>query len=525
MADPNLVDGAVMDADDAYARAETEWWHGHIDRAVVAYAEAYRAYLGEARPARAAAAAMALAGSLFLRGDNVVGSGWLSRAQRLVVDLPGSVEHGQMMYMMEVAAALDGPHLDVVVSRARQVQDVGRGHAEPNLVAMGILGEGRALVRQGLVREGMALLDEAMLAALSGELHPGVAGNIYCELMSACHELADIRRMREWTQATSEWCERLPPAVLFTGICRVHRSQVFTVLGAWGQAEREASQVCADLVGIHVASLAEAHYAVGDIRRLRGDLTGAEEAFATAHGLGRDPQPGLALLRLAQGRIEPASASIHAALHAQIHNRLVRARLCAVQVEIALAAGDLQSARKASEELDETAAAFATSGLDAAACQARGAVLLAGGNTAEALPVLRTACQQWHALDAPYDCARVRELLAEAYTALGDADGAARELGTAAAVFDRLGAPVDAKRVAQLRGRSGLPGGLTAREAQVLSLVSVGRSNREVAASLVLSEKTVARHLSNIFTKLGVSSRTAATAYAFEHGLTKQANG
>ncbi len=505
-------------AADLDALADAAWWLGDFDQASAVLEEAYRRHLDEGRPGPAAMAAIGVAVNHLLRGDGVVGSGWVGRAQRLLRDQPEHTEHGYLLYL-ELEGALGGGEADAVVATAGRVREIGRRHADPNLVAGGDLFEGRALVKQGRMAEGMALLDEAMLAVLSGELDPGWAGNIYCHLMAAFHELADVRRAAEWTEATSRWVAGLPPAVLFTGICRVHRSQVLERRGDWAEAEREAALVCRDLADLHVAGAAEGHYQLGEIRRLRGDLAGAEAAYRHAHELGRDPQPGLALLRLAQGRTATASASIRAALTAVTHDRLGRARLCAAQVEIALADGDAETAGRACDELTRTASTYGSSGLEAAALQARGAVCLAGGRAEAALPTLRAACRRWRELDAPYDAARVRLLLAVAYQALGDADAAARELDAAEVVFVRLGATLDAGGIAARRGRAALPGGLTGREAEVLALVAAGRSNREIAASLVLSPKTVARHLSNIFAKLGVSSRTQAAAYAFEHGL------
>ena len=505
-------------AADLDALADAAWWLGDFDQASAVLEEAYRRHLDEGRPGPAAMAAIGVAVNHLLRGDGVVGSGWVGRAQRLLRDQPEHTEHGYLLYL-ELEGALGGGEAGAVVATAGRVREIGRRHADPNLVAGGDLFEGRALVKQGRMAEGMALLDEAMLAVLSGELDPGWAGNIYCHLMAAFHELADVRRAAEWTEATSRWVAGLPPAVLFTGICRVHRSQVLERRGDWAEAEREAALVCRDLADLHVAGAAEGHYQLGEIRRLRGDLAGAEAAYRQAHELGRDPQPGLALLRLAQGRTATASASIRAALTAVTHDRLGRARLCAAQVEIALADGDAETAGRACDELTRTASTYGSSGLEAAALQARGAVCLAGGRAEAALPTLRAACRRWRELDAPYDAARVRLLLAGAYQALGDADAAARELDAAEVVFVRLGATLDAGGIAARRGRVALPGGLTGREAEVLALVAAGRSNREIAASLVLSPKTVARHLSNIFAKLGVSSRTQAAAYAFEHGL------
>jgi DNA-binding CsgD family transcriptional regulator len=375
------------------------------------------------------------------------------------------------------------------------------------------------------VPEGLALLDESMVTVLSEELTPEWAGNIYCHLMAACHELGDIRRAAEWTEAMTRWVEGLPAAVLFTGICRVHRSQVLQTKGAWEGAEREAVLVCEQLEGISVGTVAEGHYQLGEIRRLRGDLAGAEGAYRRAHQLGRDPQPGLALLRLAQGRVDTASASIRAALAAEPDNRLARARLCCAQAEIALAAGDLDMARSSRDELERIASSYGSSGLKAMALAVRGAVALAEGPPEAALPILRAACRRWQDLDAPYDAARVGLSLSLAYHALGDAESAAREQDAAGAVFERLGAALDARKAASLRNRTALPDGLTGREAEVLALVATGRTNGEIAASLFISEKTVARHLSNIFTKLGLSSRTAAAAYAFEHDLASPRRG
>jgi DNA-binding NarL/FixJ family response regulator len=306
------------------------------------------------------------------------------------------------------------------------------------------------------------------------------------------------------------------------GVCRVHRAQVLQAHGAWDQAEREAARVCDELADFDLATVGEGYYQLGEVRRLRGELAAAEDAFRQAHRFGRDPQPGLALLRLAQARTEAAAASIQTALVAT-QDRLARARLCAAQVEIALAARDLDAARTASAELEETAGMYRTSGLLAAAQHARAAVLLADGQAAETIQTARAAGLLWQQLSVPHEVARIRVLLAQAHVALADHDAAALELDAAEAVFTRLGATLDARRVADLRRPASLPGGLTEREAEVLAFVAAGRTNREIAGTLVISEKTVARHLSNIFTKLGLASRTAAAAYAFEHGLAARA--
>jgi ATP/maltotriose-dependent transcriptional regulator MalT len=514
---------ATHTADDAEALADAAWWCGDVDASLAAYEQAHQRHLDTGDHRRAAMAALGLGYNLMLRADSAQGSAWVGRAQRLLRDLPESPEHGYLAYI-DVEAALGQGDAEAALAASRRVQAMGDRHSDPTLVAVGLVGEGRALVRTGAVADGMALMDQAMLTALSGRLDPSWAGNIYCHLMAACHELGDLRRAGEWVRATERWLDGLASAVLFSGICRVHRAQVLHVGGEWDRAEREVRRVCADLDGFSVTTVAEAHYETGSILTSRGDLSGAEEAFRQAHRLGRDPQPGLAMLRLAQGRGPAAEASIRVALATvAAGNPLARAPLLRAQVPIALAGGDVETARAACAELGDLAARFTSSGLDVAARQARGALLLAEDRPEEALGTLRSACGLWQELQAPYECARVRVVLARAYRALGDEDAAARELDAAAPVFERLGAVLDSREVARLRGGRRLPDGLTGREAQVLGLVSAGLSNQEVAEALVLSRKTVARHLSNIYTKLGLTSRTAAAAYAYEHGLASPA--
>jgi DNA-binding NarL/FixJ family response regulator len=437
-----------------------------------------------------------------------------------VEDEPDCPEQGFLLYLA-VETSLDGG--EETLANAREVQGFGRRHADHNLIAAGLVAEGRVLIKLGRAQEGVALLDEGMLEASSEDLLPNWAGNIYCHLMAACYELGDIRRATAWTQSTSDWCDRMAPAVLFEGICRVHRAQVMQIRGAWEQAQDEAERICQDVAHIHVGIVAEAHYQIGEIRRLRGDLDGAEVAYRRGHELGRDPQPGIALLRLAQGRPDPAAALIRSAL-AGVTDRLARTRLLAAQVEIAIAADDTATASVAADELDAVADAYRSSGLQAAATRCRGSVLLATGRTEEALSTLRGACSGWSELEAPYECAKVRVLLARAYRQLGDTESSERELAAARATFEELGAELDASHV-EGEGRSALPNGLTEREVAVLALAAGGSTNRQIAEALLLSQKTVERHLSNIFTKLDVTTRTGAARFAFEHGIASRRDG
>ncbi|HSK98643.1 MAG TPA: LuxR C-terminal-related transcriptional regulator [Euzebyales bacterium] len=521
----------ALSADDLFALADAAWWMGLIDEAVRAGEQAYRAYREDGRRRAAAMAALEVGLALLVRGDELAGTDWVGRCAGLLSGEPDGAEQGFLLFLTEVLGPLnagrpvDERAAEALVASARRVLEVGRAHEDPTLVALGLLGEGRALLKVGQASAGTACLDQVMTALQSDTLLPGWAGELYCQLMAAAHEAVDLQRLRRLAALTTRWLERLPVAALYTGLCRVHRSQVLQVAGDWRSAEQHAGRACAELADIAPAGAAEAHYQLGEVRRLRGDLTAAERAYRQAHRLGRDPQPGRALLRLAQGDVRAAVAAIGTALVAAAGDRLLRARLRAAQVEIAVAAGAHDVADVACTELEDIAGDYGTAGLEAMADHARGLCLLAGGRREEALPVLRRACRRWQDLDAPYECARVRALLARVYRALGDADTAALELDAAATVFEQLGAESDLRAVDHLRGERVLPAGLTAREAEVLAQVAQGGSNRRIAGALFISDKTVARHLSNIFAKLGVTSRAAAAAYAVEHGLVPRADG
>jgi DNA-binding NarL/FixJ family response regulator len=374
-----------------------------------------------------------------------------------------------------------------------------------------------------------------MCSVMAGELSSFFTGWIYCLGLQRCMACADVERAAEWTDAAMKWCASMPAENNFRGLCRVHRVEVLELRGAWVRAQTEAQRACEELLPHEGRVAAEASYLAGDIQRRRGDLEAAETSYDRAHALGRDPQPGLALLRLAQGRAEASAVGLGLALASEKpgpgpdggSGRLRRCRLLAAQVEVALALGRTDAARTAADELRELACDWQrrrgsdATMLHALAASADGAVAFADGDTNRALPVLRRALELWLALGVPYEAAQVRMTLAAADRTAGDEDGARMELTAARDTFEQLGAVPDARRASALLGgvRAQRPGALTEREVQVLRLVAAGGTNRSIAAELVISEHTVARHLNNIFAKLDVSSRAAATAYAYRHGL------
>jgi DNA-binding CsgD family transcriptional regulator len=511
-------DPAGMEPRDLEALADAAWWLSRSDESIAARQRAYAGYRAAGEDLRAAWCAGRLCMEHFFRAEAALSAGWLSRAQRLLRGRPERVQHGHLAAAESTLARARG-ETGETVAHAERATEIGLRFGDPDLVAVGIHLHGLGLIDAGRVAEGMALLDEAMTSVVAGELGTFYTGVVYCDVIAACLEVSDVGRLGEWNEAARQWCESLPADAPFPTICRVNRAEAASLRGAWPEAEAEATRASRE-VRFNPRVAARAFYETGEIRRRVGNLPGAEAAFARAHEFGLQPQPGLALLRLAQGKPDAALQALRAALADEPAGRPRRARLLAAQVEAALAAGDRDAARRASRELDELAGRLGTPALDAAAATAGGAVRLASGDLPGGLERLRAACATWQELRLPYETAQARMLYGTALRRAGVEEDALLELRAALAAFERLGAGVDAGRAAALLGgRDDLPRGLTAREAEVLRLVAAGKTNREVAAALVISEHTVARHVQNIFAKLDVSSRSAATAFAFEHGL------
>ena len=521
--------GTELAAHDLERFASAAHLTGRDEECVGHLASAFRIHDDAGHLEPAAEAAFWAAFTLMNRGERARGGGWLARAEQTLAGTPECAAHGLVMLPGAVERLMAGDG-EESLRRFRAAREIGRRHRHPELLTLSGLGTGQSLLTVGQVESGLRTLDEVMLGVAGGETAPLVTGLVYCAVIMACHETYEVHRAAEWTRVLSGWCEGQPGLVAFRGQCLVHRAQVMRLRGAWPEAleQIELARVRLSLppgqpaVGLALYERAEMH-------RLQGEHALAEEAYAASSRCGHDVQPGLALLRLDRGEVTAALAAVRRAV-AEHPSWRGRAHLEAARVEIALAAGEVGEARETAEAMAATAGAHDTALLRAMAAHAHGAVALAEGNPQLALEGLRRAAAEWRALDAPYDLARTRLLIGQACRALGDEDTGSLEVDAARTVFEQLGAAGDLAQALRAgpatsaqapdTGASAVGGGsLTARELEVLRAVATGRTNRAVARELVLSEKTVARHLSNIFVKLGVESRAAATAYAFEHDL------
>ena len=510
-----------LSPEDLELLATVAYMLGRDEEQLSALQRAHQSYLDRGESLTAVRCAFWLGVHLMLRGEVARTAGWFARAQRLLEhDERDCVEQGYLL-IADVLQQRTLGDWEAAVAAARAAAAIAARFADPDLLALALMDEGRYLIRQERVEEGLGKLDEAMVAALAGELSPIVAGLVYCSLIDSCQEAHEPRRASEWTSALTRWCDQQPGIVPFTGTCLVHRAELMQLHGDWGAALEEA-RLAGERFALRSndAAAGQASYRQAEILRLRGDLPAAELAYRHASRSGYEPQPGLALLLLAQGRTEPAVAAIDQVV-AGTTEPVERARLLPACVEIMLAAGEREQARRACGELETIAATFGSAMLIALAGHARGAVALADADTRGALVAVRRAWKVWQDLDAPHEGARARVLAAQACRALGDAETSALELEAARAVFVQLGAAPDVARVDSLAAAWSRPdtGGLTARERQVLCLLAAGQSNKAIAAELVLSKRTVDRHVSNIFAKIRVSSRAAATAYAYQHRL------
>jgi DNA-binding CsgD family transcriptional regulator len=512
-------EASPLGAEDIERLAITAFMLAREDETVSYLEQAHRLYLERGDLPRAIYAAIWTCLVLFTRGEIGPASGWLGRTQRLLENEQD--DRGQRGYLLIPRVFQQEAECDFAAAArtAEQIREIGERAGDGDLFVLGLCSQGEMLLKDGRVREGLPLLDEAMVAVTSSDLSPFVPGIVYCSVVLSCQTVFEAGRAREWTLALDRWARGQPQMVAFTGRCLVHRAEVFQLHGSWRDALEEATRAGERFERTRNPAAGLAHYRRAELLRLRGDFVAAEGAYRDANRFGWEPQPGLAQLRLAQGNVKAAVAAIRRA-SAETSELLKRAALLPASVEIMLAAGIVEESRSACRELESIAERYESAMLRAMVAYAQGAVSLAEGDPRTALVFLREAAETWKGLDAPYEVARTRVLIGEACRGLGDEDSATLELEAAYAAFAELGAAPDLSRVEAVLSRAPAERhGLSDRELQVLRIVAAGKSNREIASELVISEHTVARHVQNIFAKLGVSSRAAATAFAFEHDL------
>ena len=512
------VDPAELTAEDLASLGAAAFLVGDREAAVRALQHAFQLHVDQGATLAACRDAFWIALFFSESGEPAVGGGWVARARRLLDAGPGDpVEDGYLLIhrmFQHIASEQFAEALPLAV----QIHEIGQAHGNADLTAMGLSAQGRLMLYAGRVPEGLSLIDEAMVRVAAAEVSPVLAGGLYCAMVEGCQQVSDFQRMAAWTRALTQWCKSQPDLVTFTGQSAVHRAQIMRAEGAFPQALDELA-LAVDRYHLGGFSSAEglALYERGEVLRLVGDHAGAESAYQQASALGHEPQPGLALLWLSRGRTAAAVSTAQRLLWETVGD-VPRSRVLPAAVEILLSAQERESARSAAEELAAIASRFGCQAVSAMAAYALGCVLLEEGDAEGALPHLRRAWKSWIGLGARYEAARARTQIGLGFRVHGDEDSARAELAVALRTLRDLGAAPAAGQVERLLHRP-FPDGLTAREVEVLRLVASGRSNPQIAGELFLSEKTVARHLSNIFTKIGVASRTAAAAYAYEHDL------
>lgn len=510
-----------LQPDDLERRATAAYLIGKDGESAELWTRAHNVFLNLGAVDRAARCAFWLAFGLMHLGERARAGAWIARARELLEHAhQDCVEHGYLLLPIALQRVFGGDAAGAYALFC-QAAEIGDRFGDRDLIALARHSRGRVLIRMGEIQDGIRLLDEAMISVDAGEVSPLVVGDVYCSVIEGCVEIFDLRRAQEWTAVLTRWCESQPDLIPYRGQCLVRRAEILQLHGAWPEALEAAQQACERLLqpAAQPAS-GSAFYQCGELHRLRGQFAEADDAYRQASRYGRKPQPGLALLRFAQGQTESAATAIRLAVD-EAHGIETRARLLPTYVEIMLAAGEIHAARTAADELATLARDLDAPLLHAVVAQARGAVQLAEGDARAALSLLRQAWSAWQEVEALYEAARVRVLIGVACRDLGDTDAAEMEFDAARWIFQQVGARPDVARVEALSrtGRPRAAGGLSAREIQVLRLVAAGKTNRQIASQLFISERTVERHLSNIFDKLHLPSRAAATAYAYEHQL------
>ena len=509
-----------LDAADLEVLAVAAYLHGDDELSAAAWERAYGRHLDAGQPAEAARCSFWLGLGMMLNGRMAHAGGWLSRARNAVGEVDECPAAGYLM-IPALLASLDSGDADGAIGLAAQASTIGVRFDDADLLALATLGHGQALIARGDLGEGLARLDEVMLAVEAGDVGPIASGIVYCAVILECMQVLDLARALEWTDALDGWCRAQPELVPFRGQCLVHRSQLHQATGRWEEALAAVAAARERLSDPPHPALGLAHYQEAELLRATGSLDAAAGSYARASRAGHEPLPGLALLALDRGDIEAAVATIRRGLE-EVRRPTPRAALLSAAVEIFRAAADRAAAADAAAELDRIAADSPSEVVRALAREATGAVRLDGGDLSGALTDLRQAAADWQRLAMPYEAARTGVLVGLACAALGDATSASLEFDHAKASFASLGAETALARLTPLADALGPRSAdpvLSARELEVLAHVAAGRTSREIAEELTISRHTVRRHLDNIFAKLGVNSRAAATAYAYEHGL------
>ncbi|HET7617334.1 MAG TPA: response regulator transcription factor [Vicinamibacterales bacterium] len=508
---------APLAPDDLERLADAAFLLGRDDESEEWRTRAHQMYVERGDHEAAARTACWLAFALMQRGARAPASGWFSRTERILTDAHlDSVVRGYLLIASAIQRIMEGDPAAGHDTFAR-ADEIARRFGDPALASLACEGRGRALLRLGKIAEGVARLDEAMVAVIAGEVAPILAGDIYCSVLEGCQEIFDVRRSYEWTMSLARWCGTQQDLVRYRGECLLYRAEVMQHRGRWIDAARDAEEACALLLSRPAAGAA--FYRIAEIHRLRGEHDAAEAAYTRANERGRKPQPGLPLLRVAQGRIDAAAASIRAALTDASH-RPARIRMLPAAIEILLAAGDVEAARAAAAELSVIAREVGTPFLSAASAHASGLVFAADDDLVAASASLRKACELWRDLEMPFEAAQSCRVLAAICERRGDVEGHRLETDAARTLLEQIHTqprPAADESVEAARPES--TGPLSEREMQVLRLLAAGKTNRAIAEELFISEKTVARHVSNIFDKVGVSSRTGAAAWAFQRNL------
>ena len=436
--------------------ADAAWWTGKLDEAIRLREQAYGGFAAADDALGAARLALTLSQDHAGREAYAVAQGWLAKAERLLADEPEAGEHAFLTLIRGVNTFWGGGDLAEAVAELDRAYDLARRFGERDVQALALSAKGRVLVKRGEIDAGLALLDEASAAAVCGELRPYSTGLVYCITISSCQDLGDFRRAAEWTEEANRWCDRID-VTGFPGACRIHRAEIMRLRGDWTGAEQQAVEACEELHDFQRSITAGGYYEIGEIRRRRGDFAAAEEAYRTSHELGRTAQPGLSLLRLAEGKVDGAVAGIARTLD-EVSDPLMRLRQLPARVEIAVAASDLKLARAAADELESLVDSYTIGGrrapaFDAEVHMAAGRIRLAEGDNLGAAEALRRARDDWQEVGAPYETAEARMLLGVAFRRQGDEHAATAELEAALATFGRLGARLDQERASELLGR------------------------------------------------------------------------